>query len=474
METSLLNVLRTTRQRLLPVLAAAAAVAAVGLPAVARAAPAAAATTPQVFTWGDNSVGELGDGTTASHSIPAPITALPAATRQVGLDMDGSFDVAVNADGTVSAWGQNNQGQLGDGTTMNRLTPVQVSGLTGISQVAVGLNYVLAVGSDGTVWAWGNNFSGQLGDGTTTSRSVPQRVPGLTGITQVAAGELSAYALRSDGTVWDWGNNQDGELGNGTTTSSLVPEQQPSLTGITQITAGEASALALRSDGTLAAWGKNAFGGLGDGTTTERLSPVPVPFVQGVTQVSTSTIHTLAIAGDNGQVWAWGDNGSGELGDGTMTAHPVPEQIGVTGATQVYAGRDDSAAVRSDGTLLAWGDNSGGQLGSAPASAPQTLPVAVAGLAGVTQALISNDEGLAIAQPPAQPVSVPNLTGLSREAASALLRAVGLRLGGVQVLPDPTCTRLGKVIAQTPRPGSSEPPGTAVSIVLAGAPKTGC
>jgi alpha-tubulin suppressor-like RCC1 family protein len=467
----MLDVRRTAR-RLLPLLAAATA-AAIAAAAAVAAAPADAAAAPQTLTWGYNSLGQLGDGTTISRSTPAPVTALSPGPRQVAVDLDGTFDVAVNADGTVSAWGLNNQGQLGDGTTTNRLTPVKVPGLSGITQVSAGGNYVLALGSDGTVWAWGSNATGQLGDGTTISRPVPQRVPELTGITQVAAGGVSGYALRSDGTVWDWGDNQYGQLGNGTTTSSLVPEQQPSLTGIGQITAGVVSALALRSDGTLAAWGDNAAGALGDGTTTTRLSPVPVPFVSGVTQVSTSSIHTLAIAGGNGQVWAWGGNGVGELGDGTTTSHPVPEQIGVTGATQVDAGRDDSAAVRSDGSLLAWGDDSFGQLGFAASATPQLTPRAVTGLTGVTQALISNDQSVAIAQPPVSHVIVPDVTGDAPAQAAAAIRSAGLTVGSTGFAT--SCdVPVGTIIRTIPAAGSLVAPGATVGVIRSRALSPDC
>lgn len=242
-------------------------------PAVVPAAPAVAAVAsagPGLFAWGANNWGQLGDGTTTDRAVPGPVGGLPADVRRVFLSDFGGFAAAVNGDGTVSAWGGNGHGQFGDGTTTGRDTPAVVPGLTGITQVAGGKLQMLFLGSDGTVFASGDNELGQLGDGTTTERHTPVVVSGLTGVTQIASGTYTGYALRSDGTVWAWGNNSYGELGDGATARSLVPEQVPGLTGITQVAAGDGDAFAIRSDGTLLAWGDS--GQLGDGTTTNRLS----------------------------------------------------------------------------------------------------------------------------------------------------------------------------------------------------------
>jgi alpha-tubulin suppressor-like RCC1 family protein len=453
----LLNMLRTTRRRLLPALAAAGVTAAVIAPVTVSAAPAAATTTPQVATWGSDVVGSLGDRSALGHSTPGPVSALPAGTRQVVLGEGGGFDIAVNADGTVSAWGQ---GSLGNGSTSSP-TPVSVPGLTGITQVAIGLNHVLALANDGTVWAWGINNYGQVGDGTLTERLVPEQVQGLTGITQVAAGDLSSFALRSDGTVWAWGNNQSGELGNGTTTDSPVPGQVPGLTGITQITAGGFSALAVRSDGSLAAWGGNSLGALGDGTRTDRHSPVPVPSLSDVRQLSTSGNATLAITGSNGQVWAWGGNAGGQLGDGTTTTRPIPEQIGVTGATHVSAGFVNGAAVLSNGTLETWGENGFGQLGFLQADNPQLLPRTVPGLAGVTQAQLTNGEGVAIAASVSvSHTTVPGVFGDTPAQAVAAVQAAGLLAMGFTSTSNCSPANHGLILAANPAAGTVQQTGS--------------
>lgn len=140
---------------------------------------------------------------------------------------------------SVSAWGGNSFGQLGDGTTTNRLTPVQVSGLSGLTLIAAGAEHTLALKSDGTLWAWGYNFYGWLGDGTTTDRLTPVEVSGLSGVSAIAAGEQHSLALKSDGTVWAWGRNLDGQLGDGTTTRGrLTPVQVGGLSGVMAIASG--------------------------------------------------------------------------------------------------------------------------------------------------------------------------------------------------------------------------------------------
>ncbi|MBF0487187.1 MAG: hypothetical protein HQK98_03415, partial [Nitrospirae bacterium] len=157
-------------------------------------------------------------------------------------------------------------------------TPVQVSGLTGVTAVAGGFEHTIALTGDGTVWAWGYNGYGQLGDGTNTNSNTPVQVSGLTGVTAVAGGAVHSVALRSDGTVWAWGLNQYGQLGNGTNTNSNTPVQVSGLTGVTAVAAGFEHSVALKSDGTVWAWGYNGYGQLGNGTNTNSNTPVQVLF----------------------------------------------------------------------------------------------------------------------------------------------------------------------------------------------------
>ncbi|MFC5471295.1 immunoglobulin-like domain-containing protein, partial [Cohnella suwonensis] len=293
--------------------------------------------------------------------------------------------MALKSDGTLWAWGDNDYGQLGDGTTTRRYTPVQV--LSGVQAIAAGARHSLALKSDGTLWAWGDNSVGDLGDGTTIDRHTPVQV--LSGVQAVASRGFHSLALKSDGTLWAWGDNAYGQLGDGTTINSSTPVQV--LSDVQAIAAGFNHSLAVKSNGTLWAWGDNDWGQLGDGTMTRRYTPVQV--LSGVQAVAGGGAHSLALKSDD-TLWAWGYNGDGELGDGTTTNSITPVQAqGLSGVQDIAAGYLFSLTLKSDGTLLAWGDNSSGQLGDGTA-ADSSTPVQV--LSGVQAAAAGIVHGLAL------------------------------------------------------------------------------
>jgi len=343
-----------------------------------------------VWAWGGNSSGQLGDGTTAGRSTPAPVRGL---TDIVSVSAAGYHTVALRRDGTAWTWGPNYYGQLGDGTTDGRLTPVRVQGLANVVAVAAGSNRTVALRGDGTVWAWGCNYSGQLGDGTTANRSTPVQVPGLVDVVAVAAGYDHTVALRRDGTVWSWGSNYSGQLGDGTTTNRSAPVQVQGLVDVVGVTAGGWHTVALRRDGTVWAWGANNLGQLGDGTTTDRTTPVQVPGLTDVATVSAGSYHTVALRRD-GTVWTWGANWAGQLGDGTTTGRTTPVQVtGLTDVVAVAAGATagggwtgHAVALRSDGTVWAWGLNTSGQLGDGTTAGWRSTPAQVQGAADVIAA----------------------------------------------------------------------------------------
>ncbi len=327
-----------------------------------------------LYAWGDNGYGQLGDGTTIDRNASVLVQLfLPSEVSAVSVAAGFTHSLAIGSDGNLYAWGDNRVGQLGDGTTTSRNTPVRVilpSGVSAVS-VAAGFEHSLAIGSDGNLYAWGYNSSGQLGDGTKTDRNTPVQVflPSGVSAVSVSAGDSHSFAIGSDGNLYAWGNNSIGQLGDGTTTSRNTPVQVilPSGVSAVSVAAGNLHSFAISSDGKLYAWGDNGVGQLGDGTTTDRNTPVQVflPIGVSVVSVAAGSFHSLAI-GSDGKLYAWGQNGAGELGDGTRTGRNTPVQVilpsGVSAVSVAAAGRH-SLAIGSDGKLYAWGLNNFGQLG---------------------------------------------------------------------------------------------------------------
>ena len=395
-----------------------------------------------VWAWGDNSGGQVGDGTTILRASPVQVSGLGGV---VEVSAGYFYNLARKGDGTIWAWGAGGYGQLGDGLYEDRLTPIRLGELSGVTQMAAGFLHSVAVREDGGLWAWGANGNGQLGDGTTVTHQTPFQVPGLGGLQAAAVGGFHTVALRRDGTVLTWGDNSLGQLGNGAYTFRAAPvvvgglsnvaaiagsgyhslaltadgrvfawgtnianqfgddsvghsspTQIAGLANVTAITAGYFHSVALLADGNLRSWGSNYNGLLGTGTDDGIAGVVPVSALFGVTQVSAGGSHTLALKND-GTVWAWGENGSGELGDGTTTHRFAPVQVqGLANVVEVAAGPAHSLARTRDGSILAWGRNIEGQLGDGT-DVGRSTPGRVVGLTNATALAAGRDFSLALA-----------------------------------------------------------------------------
>lgn len=316
-----------------------------------------------VWSWGANLEGELGTGFGTGRLSPAQVAGL-ADIVAVAAPVTGAHSVALKADGTVWAWGSNDLGQLGDGSTTDRAFPVQVQGLSNVVAIAAGRLYTLAIRSDGTLWAWGSNFSGELGDGTRNFRPNAAPVAGISSVIRIAAGESHTLAVTSDGSVWAWGGNGYGEVGDGSTSDRLTPYRIVGITNAVDVSAGHGQSFAVKSDGTALAWGSNIAGQLGDGAPIRRTVPWRTPVLTAVTGISAGDSHSLAVRAD-GTAWSWGANFSGELGDGTYLAHSTPAQIAsLSTVAEVSAGSTHSLARTTAGAVYSWGYNDHGQLGN--------------------------------------------------------------------------------------------------------------
>jgi alpha-tubulin suppressor-like RCC1 family protein len=336
----------------------------------------------ELFSWGRNDVGQVGDGTVTQRNTPVLAHSSARLVRSAALG--SSFTSGLRSDGSILAWGYNFFGQLGDGTQTNRTIPVPaVSSAFGgspVIRVAVGSHHALALTATGQLFAWGAGGFGQIGDGNTISHSIPVPVSvagALAGKTVIAmdAGTGHSVALTSDGSVVAWGLNSSGQLGDGTFTSRLLPQaidRTGALSGktITAIAAGREFTLALTSDGQLFAWGDNSRNQLGDGTATNRPSPVSVRMdgTGPITTIDAGYFHSGAITA-TGSVMMWGDNSFGQLGDGSTFPRTLPVPLNTSGnlagkrITSLALGRNHSLGLTSEGRVFGWGLNDYGTLG---------------------------------------------------------------------------------------------------------------
>ena len=350
------------------------------------------------LAWGSGTNGELGNGTTTStQTTPVPVS-LPSGVTATATAAETETGYAIGSNGTLYAWGAGTDGQLGNGTTTaTQTSAVPVSLPAGVTPTAIAAGSLTsyALGSNGTVYAWGYGPDGELGNGTTTpTQTTPVAVSLPAGVTATAIGATgySGYAMGSNGTLYAWGNGADGELGNGTTTDPQTTPVAVSLPGgvtARAIAGGEHTAYAFGSNGTVYAWGYGPDGELGNNTTTStQRTPVAVSLPAGVTATAIAAGALTGYAlGSNGTLYAWGDDNSGQLGNGTTNdsqTKPVAVSLpsGVT-ATAIGASEYTGFAIGTNGTLYAWGLGLDGNLGNGTTTFSQTTPVAASLPAGV-------------------------------------------------------------------------------------------
>ncbi|HET8897979.1 MAG TPA: hypothetical protein VFN09_04300 [Rhodanobacteraceae bacterium] len=327
-------------------------------------------TTGSVACWGYNVLGQLGDKSTTSRSVPVHPYALGyvlPGLHATAISVGGNFACAVLTDGHAWCWGSDYYGELGDGVSgTHRDSPVQVKDLGGIVDISAGFQHTCALISGGSVKCWGYNAYGQLGDGTTTDSLSPIEVIGISNAIAVDAGTNHSCALLASGSVKCWGLNSAGQLGDGTTTDRHSPVAVGSLADITQISAGSDFTCAVQASGKAYCWGAGSEGRLGNGSTDNQSTPVPVSGLSTVSAIAAdSWSHACALV-TGGAVECWGDSAYGGLGNGsshTYSALPVDVSNLHSGAIAVAVGALHSCALQDTGTLKCWGFNFYGQLG---------------------------------------------------------------------------------------------------------------
>lgn len=334
-----------------------------------------------VVCWGSNRGGQLGNGTTADSFAPVEVNDLRSGVSAVGAG--ASHSCAITAAGGVVCWGDNWNGQLGNGSNAGSSTPVNVIDLgSGVSAIAAGWSHTCAITGAGGVVCWGSNWSGQLGDGTKVDSAAPRQVIGLSSeVGAISAGTSHTCALTVAGGVSCWGGNAEGQLGNGTTTDSLTPTDVIGLSsGVVAISAGGWHTCALTSAGGVKCWGYNGDGRLGNGNPISSPTPVDVRDLRsGVVAVSAGGYHTCALTGTGG-VKCWGGNTEGQLGNGTTSGSMPADVIGLsTGVSAISAGFSHTCALTAAGGVECWGITLGWLLGNGGTSY-YTRPVDVVDL----------------------------------------------------------------------------------------------
>lgn len=344
-----------------------------------------------LWTWGWNAKGQLGDGTTVNKSSPVQVGALTTWTTQFSSGYDTAGAIA--SDGTLWMWGEGGDGELGDGTTVDKSSPVQVGALTDWSKLAAGKLHFLSIKTDSTLWAWGVGTTGQLGQGDILTKSSPVQIGALTDWAQVSGGDASSFAIKTDGTLWSWGKNNNGQLGVGDTTDRSSPTQVGALTTWALVGFSSAdSGCAIRTDGTLWTWGNNYSGALGQGNTTKYSSPKQVGALTDWSKVNMGRYWGVAIKTD-GTLWTWGYNLAGALANGTITDTSSPAQVGALTNWSTAVGINNGAiASKTDNTIWTWGRGNEGELGDGT-SVSKSSPVQVGALTSWVATLVGSAGG---------------------------------------------------------------------------------
>jgi alpha-tubulin suppressor-like RCC1 family protein len=334
--------------------------------------------TNTLWSWGGNSSGVNGDNSITVKS--SPVSVVGNFGDWCAISVSNNHALALQRNGTLWAWGEAGQGQLGNNSVVDRSSPIQLTSEYTWCQVSAAVSSSLAIRCDGTIWAWGSTLLANnctLANSTSSPTSI---VGGFSNWCSVSSHSVAAAAIRTDKTIWTWG--QAGILGDGTNTVRYSPVSVVGgFTNWEAVSVGSSHMIALRSDGTVWAWGCNGGGGLGDNSAIDRSSPVSV--VGGYTDwcAISAGVNTGAAIRTNGTLWTWGCARCGVLADNTTVNKSSPVSVvgGFTDWCKVdIRGNCFGMALRTNGTLWAWGLSTTGQLG-ANCLTLRSSPVSVVG-----------------------------------------------------------------------------------------------
>lgn len=400
--------------------------------------------------WGDNEYGQIGDGSTKTRLTPVEVKGLERATAISA----GYFNAcALIRGGTIKCWGYNYRGSLSKRTAKYDASPVAVKGISNAASLSVGYAHACAVIAGGRVQCWGDNVYGALGDGTTKRRLTPVSVVGIRDATMVSAGGFQSCALLRSGLIKCWGADNFGQLGNGPapdsgTAQSLTPVQAQGVSNAVSVNITDDHSCAMRSNGTVICWGDNGIGQLGHGASGPTLSDV-----SGITNATaiTSRVSRSCALLVGGSISCWGDNHYAELGDGTRTDRQIPVSVsGIRTAYQVTTGGIHTCALLFGGTIKCWGWNKKGQLGSGTTKHSPT-PITVRGFTAAptvfgVSATVQPVSGTVRIKPPGATKYIP-LTS----ARSVPLKTLIDTTSGTVEITTATGSASGKHRAQTAR-----------------------
>jgi alpha-tubulin suppressor-like RCC1 family protein len=332
----------------------------------------------EVQCWGDNSMGQLGNGSTTASSKAVTVSGI---SNAIALAVGANHACAVVGSGTVQCWGAGSAGQLGTGETSNRSTPVTIKDVASVTTIAAGDNHTCVTLSSGLVKCWGDGAKGQLGQGSFQSSTIPVTVLDIVEAEVIYAGGQNSCALLTNRELRCWGVNNAGQLGNNTANNRNTPVMINGVSSATAVAVGTDHLCTHLNSGSVQCWGSNTKGQLGDGTQANSATVVSVSNLSNVRSLAANAQFNCA-AQTSGLVNCWGSNTLGQLGTGNSVdlLKPATPVVNISSATRVAAGAAHACALLADGSIQCWGSNQLGQLGAATSSVNSTTPVVVQGL----------------------------------------------------------------------------------------------